>query len=765
MLLLVPILYIVPLGFNAKGKLIIIGVSFLLATVGLIANMYYELWQTLIMLFGLALIVTYFTEKKLRNIMIYSDHTNDNKDADHSYINPDAMEHKQEQIHIESNVKNNEDYSNSEHVNDMPVLNSIDETKGQSLINETVSIDSKVPVFSEDTIVNNDKGHDEKVTGPLFDNTHSTEDEVQAIYLDEMNSTIMGNQNDVVNGVNHSEQFLTNESVHEDSDSESQIDSESNQGEKLLETISSDEESIIEATEEVVDEKHETQSLDLVEVENRSELEIQDDTLSIEGLQENQVYEVEVLHSDGNSDQHELENNAVLESVEEQSLNQEQQVQAEEIEAVIEIDVKHKEFIAESTEYGLSHSLHHNHKEELVETEDYEESSIFVQEDQETEIIDTKDNEETTQGIGVSDEYAFLTDQNVDTVEKSLLSQESIYEEIEEEVVETVNSEYDRNMQFEESNVVGADDESETLDPLEEELPEIMNFEDDESLRDEQLIDTDSIEIHINESDLELIDDSDSDGFVELDENTLDGKTEQHNLNNSILKELSHSAEEKMNQADSSEICGAAEVEHQLLQPQSLQYSRSEHDEIYEQNNTDEIETNVEETINNVQISDDKLEETVDEETDQSLENDMQTVQHHELEPIVEQQDKMDSSDSIKAEHVESTETLNEHKPKNVTKTKLQQQMFHTMVSQIHLSRTLMSGAEYEQMILGHLHPDLPQQDYYTFAHLLIEHYIEEEKYHLLSKLLTDLIDRFDNYPILMEEILFLYDKYCQDIM
>ncbi|TKC15628.1 hypothetical protein [Robertmurraya kyonggiensis] len=97
-----------------------------------------------------------------------------------------------------------------------------------------------------------------------------------------------------------------------------------------------------------------------------------------------------------------------------------------------------------------------------------------------------------------------------------------------------------------------------------------------------------------------------------------------------------------------------------------------------------------------------------------------------------------------------------------IQKTVLQQRLFHTMVSQIQFARKQMSANSYEAYIKEYLHPDLPVQEYYTFASLLIEHYISRKELGKLNELLTILSDKFTNYPILDMEIQYLFKQYCE---
>lgn len=99
-----------------------------------------------------------------------------------------------------------------------------------------------------------------------------------------------------------------------------------------------------------------------------------------------------------------------------------------------------------------------------------------------------------------------------------------------------------------------------------------------------------------------------------------------------------------------------------------------------------------------------------------------------------------------------------------IEKTILQQQIFHTMVSQLHVLRKQVTADEYEKLIKEHLHPGLSAQDYYTFASLLIEHYISQKDTEKLAELIASLRDKFTNYPILDMEIHYLYQQYCEKL-
>lgn len=150
-----------------------------------------------------------------------------------------------------------------------------------------------------------------------------------------------------------------------------------------------------------------------------------------------------------------------------------------------------------------------------------------------------------------------------------------------------------------------------------------------------------------------------------------------------------------------------------------------------------------------IEDEDDSLQEI--EQIDE-LENEFEELD--ELEPVLQMAEEVED---IEDEHIQDTDINQEEK------TALQQQLFHTMVSQLHLMKNQMKPNEYEELIIDHFHPDLPAQDYYTFVSLLIEHYISQKELGKLQGLLTNLEGKFVNYPILDMEIQFLYQQYCEN--
>lgn len=97
----------------------------------------------------------------------------------------------------------------------------------------------------------------------------------------------------------------------------------------------------------------------------------------------------------------------------------------------------------------------------------------------------------------------------------------------------------------------------------------------------------------------------------------------------------------------------------------------------------------------------------------------------------------------------------------NVT-TPIQKQLLGVLVEQLNLYRLTQPADAYEQLVKAHLHPQLAPEDYFTFASLLIDHYIAEQQFGKLQALLKDLAETYAEYPVIHEEIDFLRTKYGQ---
>ncbi|WP_335869177.1 hypothetical protein [Bacillus sp. 2205SS5-2] len=85
-------------------------------------------------------------------------------------------------------------------------------------------------------------------------------------------------------------------------------------------------------------------------------------------------------------------------------------------------------------------------------------------------------------------------------------------------------------------------------------------------------------------------------------------------------------------------------------------------------------------------------------------------------------------------------------------------ELFQTILAQIHFQKQTLSAADYEIQLREYIKPVLHDQDYFTFATLLMNHFVEQEKYTLLDEFLSSIDARFSEYPVLSAQLQFYKD-------
>ncbi|MCK6204987.1 hypothetical protein KZX50_05845 [Bacillus infantis] len=133
-----------------------------------------------------------------------------------------------------------------------------------------------------------------------------------------------------------------------------------------------------------------------------------------------------------------------------------------------------------------------------------------------------------------------------------------------------------------------------------------------------------------------------------------------------------------------------------------------------------------------------------------------QSVEAYTHEPIEEDAESGGSAETEPESAGEKEDLLRRKK----RKIELQQQMILSVVSQLRLSRHSIGQYEYESILKEQLKPNLVFKHYYSFASLLIEHYIQTKELDKLQELLQDLSSKSGGNPLIKEEINFLVQKY-----
>ncbi|KPL60822.1 hypothetical protein [Rossellomorea vietnamensis] len=86
-------------------------------------------------------------------------------------------------------------------------------------------------------------------------------------------------------------------------------------------------------------------------------------------------------------------------------------------------------------------------------------------------------------------------------------------------------------------------------------------------------------------------------------------------------------------------------------------------------------------------------------------------------------------------------------------RTRIMREVMKTMIEQITLSQSLLTTDQMENMIKHYLHPSLHDQDYYTFARILMDHYISTEQYEDLDMFIKGIQERFREYPYITMDL------------
>ncbi|MGG6431044.1 hypothetical protein ACPF7I_10755 [Anoxybacillus sp. D401a] len=79
--------------------------------------------------------------------------------------------------------------------------------------------------------------------------------------------------------------------------------------------------------------------------------------------------------------------------------------------------------------------------------------------------------------------------------------------------------------------------------------------------------------------------------------------------------------------------------------------------------------------------------------------------------------------------------------------------LLKNLLASLYAMRPALSDAEYEQLIHKHLHPRLHEQDYYTFANVLMEHYVASKQYEKLHLFAKQLYAQYGSYPMIQQQL------------
>lgn len=310
--------------------------------------------------------------------------------------------------------------------------------------------------------------------------------------------------------------------------------------------------------------------------------------------------------------------------------------------------------------------------------------------------------------------------------EEMLKERASLFDELEDDVTNEENVEHEKDALKEVDSI----DNNYFLDKIDD-------FETEEEV---QLHETEESKIehtHDEETDISIEEQKDlPDNNQQIEQ--VDGKESDKITHDDYIEELY--VDELSSEANQEEITEEAND------------TSMEEIDVIEEIETEDLSSSIE------MDQEDKINEDTEDLVDKGL-FEIHTADHNEdIEPVNDSKNQEVIPDTDELELIEEAEEIRERQV--AAKQVIQQQLFRTMITQVHLMKNQMKASDYEKLIKDHLHPSLSDQDYFTFAHLLIEHYISKRKHHDLQQLLLDLEERFSNYPIIKQEIDYLKNKY-----
>lgn len=123
----------------------------------------------------------------------------------------------------------------------------------------------------------------------------------------------------------------------------------------------------------------------------------------------------------------------------------------------------------------------------------------------------------------------------------------------------------------------------------------------------------------------------------------------------------------------------------------------------------------------------------------------------------------VESTDIIELENeqqeiIEETTLSTEVEVKPIDK-----QVLQLLLDQLDAYKPILSQVDYESLLIQHINTPMHHQDYYIFTSRLRDFYIETSEWKKLNDLLTQLLEDFKDYPIIIQEIQFVSEQYMNN--
>ncbi|MDT9025327.1 hypothetical protein [Rossellomorea yichunensis] len=195
----------------------------------------------------------------------------------------------------------------------------------------------------------------------------------------------------------------------------------------------------------------------------------------------------------------------------------------------------------------------------------------------------------------------------------------------------------------------------------------------------------------------------------------------------------------------------------------------NEYEDIGKMNETEEENESSDIVLSEIERLINEPDETIEyekEEMKEAFDDDSEAVE--DLEGLLASEDELEDAlvdDFVEDEKAEISEGTQDRIVEGISeedlhvhafpkRSRIMREVMKTMIEQITLSKSILSSHQMENMIKHYLHPSLHDQDYYTFARILMDHYISTGQYEDLH-IFTERIaaKRFIEYPYIQMDI------------
>ncbi|WP_282138757.1 hypothetical protein [Rossellomorea aquimaris] len=194
----------------------------------------------------------------------------------------------------------------------------------------------------------------------------------------------------------------------------------------------------------------------------------------------------------------------------------------------------------------------------------------------------------------------------------------------------------------------------------------------------------------------------------------------------------------------------------------------NEYEDIGKMNETEEENESSDIVLSEIERLINEPDETIEyekEEMKEAFDDDSEAVE--DLEGLLASEDELEDAlvdDFVEDEKAEISEGTKDRIVEDISeedlhvhafpeRSRIMREVMKTMIEQITLSKSILSSHQMENMIKHYLHPSLHDQDYYTFARILMDHYISKGQYEDLHMFTDGIAKRFIEYPYIKMDI------------